>query len=141
MRGVDPEMWWRTNRRLETGELWIAHGAQARRAQRVVYITRPTVLALAARRDTQIHELVAAVTAADKALREATRRLLAATTWDRALTVLDVDPVVLGDLTGPGPIRAETLSALWHGPRNDFRRQATSPSAHAHQRCPNPLSG
>lgn len=115
MRGIDPDMWWRTNRRIETGELWVAHGSQARLAQRVVYVTRPTVLALAARRDADLHNLVNAATAAENQLHEVTRRLLAATTWDRALTVLAVDPVVLSDLSGAGPIPAGTLSALRHG--------------------------
>jgi hypothetical protein len=115
MRGVDPDTWWTTNRRVEAGELWVVHGARARRAHRVVYVTRPTVLALAARRDADLRHLTTATTAADKELREATRRLLAATTWDRALTVLAVDSAVLGDLTGPGPIRADTLSVIWRG--------------------------
>jgi hypothetical protein len=115
MRGVDPDVWWRTNRRLEAGELWVAHGSGARRVQRVVYVTRPTVLALAARRDADLHDLTAATTTADRALREATRGLLALTTWDRALTVLAVDRIVLGNLTGPGPISGDTLSRLHRG--------------------------
>jgi hypothetical protein len=118
MRSVDPDLWWRTNRRIEAGELWVANGSPARRTQRVVYVTRPTVLALAARRDTDLHDLTAATTAAEKELREATRRLLATATWDRALTVLAVDPVVLADLTGPGPIPADTFSALSRGHRS-----------------------
>jgi hypothetical protein len=117
MHGVDPNVWWRTNRRIETGELSVAHGPQARRSQRVVYVTRPVVLALAARRDTDLHGLIAATTAAEKDLRHATRRLLAATTWNRALTVLAVDPVVLGTLAGRGPIPADMLSALRRGPK------------------------
>jgi hypothetical protein len=115
MRGVDPDVWWSTNRRLEAGELWVANGAQARRAQRVVYVTRPTVLALAVRRDTDLHHLTVATTAADRKLREATCRLLAAATWDRALIVLGVDSAILRDLTGPGPIPTDTLSSLGRG--------------------------
>ncbi len=71
MRGVDPDVWWRINDRVEAGELWIAHGSQARRAQRVVYVSRPTVLALTARRAVDLHELTAAMTAAENRLREA----------------------------------------------------------------------
>jgi hypothetical protein len=115
MRGVDPDVWWRINDRVEAGDLWIAHGSQARRAQRVVYVSRPTVLALTARRAVDLHELTAAMSAAENRLREATCRLLAAATWDRAITVFAVDPIVLGNLTGPGPIPPDTLSALCRG--------------------------
>jgi hypothetical protein len=117
MREVDPEVWWRTNRGIEAGELWVAHGSRARGIQRVVYVTRPTVLALATRRDADLHELTAATRAADRGLREATRCLLAVTTWDRALMVLAVDSVVLGNLTGAAPIPAETLTTLLRGPQ------------------------
>jgi hypothetical protein len=112
MRGVDPDVWWSTNRRIEAGELWVANGARARRAQRVVYVTRPTVLALAVRCDADLYHLTVAATVADRKLRVATRRLLAAATWDRTLTVLGVDSAVLRDLTGPGPIPTDTLSSL-----------------------------
>ena len=119
-------MWWRTNRRVEAGELWVADSPQARRVQRVVYVTRPNVLALASRRNSDLHELAVAAATAEMGLRQATRRLLAAANWDRALTVLAVDPGVLGNLTGQGPILAGTLSALWRGERPD-RRPRTSP--------------
>lgn len=112
MRGIDPEVWWRTNRRVEEGDLWVEQGPHARRTQRVVYVTRPTVVALATRRDADLHNLTAAVTAAETNLHDATRRLLVATTWDRALTVLAVDPAVLRHLLGPGTIPAGEVSAL-----------------------------
>jgi hypothetical protein len=118
MRGVDPDVWWNTNRRIEEGELWVANGAQARRAQGVVYVTRSTVLALGVRRDADLHHLTVATTAADGKLREATRRLLAAVTWDRALIVLGVDSAILRDLTGPGPIPTDVLSCLGRGTRS-----------------------
>jgi hypothetical protein len=118
MRGVDPDVWWSTNRRIEAGELWVANGSQARRVQRVVYVTRPTVLALAVRRDADLHHLTVATTAADGKLREATRRLLAAATWDRALIVLGVDSAILRELTGPGPTPTNTLSCLGRGTRS-----------------------
>jgi hypothetical protein len=117
MRGIDPDTWWRTNRRVEVGELWVAHNPEARRVQRVVHVTRPTVLALALCQKNDLHQLAVETATAELGLREATYRLLAAANWDRALTVLAVDPGVLGNLTGPGPILTGTLSALCRGER------------------------
>jgi hypothetical protein len=139
MRGLDSDVWWSTNRRIEAGELWVARGAQARRAQRVVYVTRPTVLALVVRRDADLHHLTAATAAADQKLREATRRILAAATWDRALTVLAVDPAILRSLTGPGPIPAYILSCLCRAPVLTMGAFVTSPSEQPNSRCPNLL--
>jgi hypothetical protein len=52
-----------------------------------------------------------------RSTRDATRYLLAVTTWVRALTVLTVGPAGLGNLTGPGPIPANVLPTLYRSQR------------------------
>jgi hypothetical protein len=112
MRGVDPAVWWRTNGRIEAGEVWVPGGAGARRVQRVVYITRPAVLALVSRRDAELRLIEGALVEADARLRAVSRRLAAATGRQRLLDVLQVPPAALAHLLGTVPIRASTAALL-----------------------------
>lgn len=78
MRGVGPSAWWRCNRRIEAGELWVGGNAEARWVQRVVYATRTRVLALAGQRDARLAPLEATCAAAEGRLRSAIDPLVTA---------------------------------------------------------------
>ncbi len=116
MRWPDPSAWWRTNRRVEAGEQWVGHDAEARWLQRVVYATRDRVLELVARRDEALAPLQAARDEAGRALQATTRHFVATAGRQRVLFVLGVPPVVLGNLMGGKPISFDTATVVRDGP-------------------------
>lgn len=112
MRWRDPKAWWRTNRRVEAGERWIGHDAEARWRQRVVYVTRDRVLELDARRAAALAPLRAARGEAGQALQATTRCLVAAAGCQRVLVVLRVPSSMLHELVGGKSISVETAAVL-----------------------------
>jgi len=112
MRWPDSRAWWRTNRRVEAGELWVGHNAEARWLQRVVYATRGRVLELAARRDIALAPLHVARSEAGRALQTTTRRFVATAGRERVLVVLGVPSAALGNLMGGKPVSLETAAIL-----------------------------
>lgn len=112
MRGVDPPAWWRCNQRIEAGELWVGGNAKARWVQRVVYVTRTRVLALAGQRAARLAPLEATCAAADGRLRDAIRPLVAAFgIWDTASRLGLPEPTV-ASLVGSAPLAPADRKAL-----------------------------
>ena len=114
MRGVSPEAWWRTNLRIESGELWVGGSTTARWAQRVVRITRPRVLELAARRDADLAALTVACAGAERDLRAATRVLVDAFGPSGAASILAVSPRILRTLCSERRLTPGEATVLRH---------------------------
>lgn len=119
MRGVDPKTWWRYHRRMETGELWVGPGADARRAQRLVQASSVTVQDLVARRDDDLRCLAAAMWTAAAELRTTTIRLVTAQGLGRVATVLGARPQLVRDLCSeeqPTPMLSRLPPRCWPEP-------------------------
>lgn len=104
MRGVGPSAWWRCNRRIEAGELWVGGNAKARWGQRVVYATRTRVLALAGQRAARLAPLEAACAVADGRLRGAIRPLVTAFGVRETARRLGLPEPTVSALVGSAPL-------------------------------------
>ena len=101
MLGMSAETWWRYRARIEAGELWVAPGATAKRAQRLVLVSSSAVLELVARQDEDLRSPVSARCTAAADLRTATVGLVAALGVDRVADVLCLAPAVVRSLSSP----------------------------------------
>ena len=115
MRGVEPRVWWRYNRRIASGQRWVASKAEGRWVQRVVYLTRDQVLELCAQRDALLAPLEVACVAAEARLKEAIRRPVAVFGVSETACRLGLSVPTVTALTKAPGLRAKARRELCGG--------------------------